>query len=115
MPMWPADGSVDIIDDVIVVNFGLVDITFENGEYFKTRHWRIEKNEQQEYKYYWQIYKNGSLIKDIVTDIPKVYTDILNGNGNYEIRVRVKNVDSNFSYPISTMKLLSDDNGINIE
>ena len=42
-PVWPAEGSIAVINNVIVINFGITDIVFnEHYSYFLAMHWVSE-------------------------------------------------------------------------
>lgn len=110
MPVWPADGSVAIINDVIVVNFGLSDVVFENdeqGSYFRARHWISEGHTGHTYKYSWKVFQNGEEIDSHVTDSDRLYLDIPDDSGDYKVTVTVKNETVEYEYPESSVKVNS--------
>ena len=102
MPAWPAEDSVAIIDDVVVVNFGMADVVFESdadGPFFRARHWVSEGHALHTYEYHWQIYKNGEYVDGFDSASDRLYWDASMSDGRYRITVRVRNADVDFSYP----------------
>jgi len=115
MPVWPAEGSVGIIDEVIVVNFGVSDIIFaedERGWYFRARHWISEGHEQHNYRYSWQVFRNGKLLRSSVTDIDRLYPLMPGSDDEYRITVMVTNETMNFNYPSASMVLTADNHNV---
>lgn len=110
MPAWPAEGSVGIIDDVIVVNFGLADVVLESdesGHFFRARHWVSEGHRQHNYEYHWQVYRNGAQIDSAITNNARLYFDVPNTEDIYRIIVTIRNTSAGYSYPNAAIELVS--------
>lgn len=108
MPVWPSDGSVDLIDGVIVVNFGITDIVFEEdaiGQFFRARHWVSEGNATRKYTYHWNLQRNGVEIGSWITSDARLYVNIPSSNDNYRASVKIQNVDEKYQYPVASMEL----------
>lgn len=107
MPAWPAEGSVNIIDDVIIVNFGLADAVLEedaDGQFFRARHYISEGHAQHSYEYSWQVYRNGNLIDSPVTSSAILRFDI-NSDDSYRVDVTIRNTATGFRYPKVTLNI----------
>jgi len=101
MPAWPAEGSVGIIDDVIVVNFGVIDLGFsqdENGHFFQVRHWISSGHARHDYSYRWRVYQGDVRIEDVTTQDSRFDFNLLDDNSSYRITVTITNVTTGFRY-----------------
>ena len=101
MPVWPAEGSVDIIDDIIVINFGVSDVIFEetdDGQFFRARHWISEGHAQHDYEYHWRVYRNGDYHFSTITNTSRLPFDELSADDNYRVQVSVRNATVGFNY-----------------
>jgi len=101
MPVWPSEGSVGIINDVIVINFGISDVVFvndEDGQYFLARHHLSE----HDYIYNWNLYRNGELAESYEGNSNRLDVKIDNANDDYSVTVIVRNRDVKFSYPMAS-------------
>jgi len=102
MPMWPAEGSVSIIEDIIVINFSAADIAFisgADGDYLQARHWVSEGHSSHDYEYRWHIYSNGKLIvEEVTTDSVLEHTFNLQ-ESEYRAVVTISNITVGFTYP----------------
>ena len=103
MPVWPLEGSIDVIDDVIVINHGIADVVCESeGErvVFRARHYRDENLAAAEYEYHWRLFRNSALILDEVSDSDRLYIDPLKAYGRYAAWVVIKNTRADYEYPL---------------
>ncbi|MCL2253219.1 MAG: glucosyltransferase domain-containing protein [Lachnospiraceae bacterium] len=105
MPAWPAEGSVGIINDVIVINFGIADIVIEEIDGVQTlraRHWISEECSTQAYEYYWEVYQDDNLIDSQITNVPSLNINKYNLDDAYRFIVKIKNINVDFNYqPLS--------------
>jgi len=101
MPVWPAEGSVAIINDVIVINFGIADVIFnEDTSHFHARHWISEGHASHDYEYEWLIYRNEVYFHSTITNIPELFLDVMPDENYYNVRVIIRNTTIGFSYPV---------------
>jgi hypothetical protein len=108
MPVWPAEGGIGIIDDVIVVNFGIADVvwaTDDNGAFFTARHWVSEGHASHIYEYQWTIYQNGKQIGSFVTAADRLDFDLPNADDHYLVTVKITNVTEGYSYPLASLEI----------
>jgi len=106
IPIWPAKDSINVINDVIVINFGVTDIVYEeNKGILRARHWINENLAPYDYEYSWDFYRNGSLINSIITNTNQLNLDIVIVDDIDQITVIIKNINTNFEYPKAEIKL----------
>jgi hypothetical protein len=110
MPVWPAEGSIAIINDIIIVNFGITDIIAEEIEgvrILRARHWISDAHATTPYEYYWEIFKDNELIDSRITNTSELHIDILSLEVAYggQVHVTVKNTATGFQYPFSSIDL----------
>jgi len=106
MPIWPAKGSVAIINDVIVINFGIADVIFEEDrQYLRVRHWISEGHAQHNYEYNWRVYQNDIYHFSTTTNTAELPFDDLTNENNYYVQVSIRNTSVNFNYPRTSISL----------
>jgi hypothetical protein len=99
MPTWPFAGSVAVIDDVIVVNFGMADIVRESdaeGQYFRARHW--QSGVYDEYEYSWEIFLDREFLSSSVTASDRLYYERPSIDNRCYVFVTVRNTATGFEY-----------------
>jgi len=102
MPIWPADDSVAIVNDIIVINFGTSDITLDtlaNEQNFRIRRWVSEGHANHDYEYYWRIYQNGVYFfsSTTITDELSV-NDVVIGENFYYVSVYFRNTTIGYDF-----------------
>ena len=98
MPIWPAEDSVAIINDVIVINFGIADVIYvEDEQYFRARHWINEGYASHEY--HWRVYLNDAYLFSSITNTTDLSFDMTETEGSYYVQVQIRNNNLNFHYP----------------
>jgi len=108
MPVWPAEGSVGIIDDIIVINFGLADVVFEvndDSQSFRARHWISDGHANHVYEYRWRVYKNGVYHFSTLTNSNSLSFPKPSANDYYRVHVGVRNATVGFDYPESSISI----------
>jgi len=106
MPIWPAEGSVAVINDVIVINFGIADVMFnEYNSYFQARHWVSEGHAGHDYEYDWRIYQNGDYFKSMTTSVPTLFLDTAIGENSYTANVTIRNSTIGYNWQIATITI----------
>lgn len=99
MPVWPSEGSVAVINNVIVINFGTADLVFDEiAQSFTVRHTRA--NEAVQYEYHWAIYQSEFRVYSLITQKNQVYLEDLTVTGNFVIFVSIENLTTNTTYPL---------------
>ena len=105
MPPWPLEGSVAVIFDVIVINYGIADVIHENnseeGHAFHARHYQAPELVAHDYEYHWRLFRNGVLVHDGLTDSDRFYIEPLKAYGAYAAWVTVKNVSTGYEYKVA--------------
>jgi len=102
MPLWPLEGSVTAIEDVIVINFGIADVVGESeGEafVFRARHYVGEDLAAQAHEYHWQLFRNGVPVYDAVSAADALYIEPFKAYGAYVAWVTVQNKQTGYAYP----------------
>lgn len=119
MPAWPAADCVAIIDGVIVVNFGVMDIVFaddEAGASLLVRHFVSDGHAEHAYEYIWDIRRIDDGIWhetlkttvdtpqfDIKSELAAIGDDTL--GDSYYCSVAIRNVDLDYRYPAMAIEI----------
>jgi len=104
MPIWPAEDSVAVINDVIVINFGIADVVLnEYYYYFQARHWVSEGHAEHDYEYDWRVYQNGTYFKSMTTSAPELLLDTTASGNNYTVEVIIRNTTIDFNWPSASI------------
>ena len=106
MPIWPAEDSVAVINDVIVINFGIADVIYnEYYSYFQARHWVSEGHASHDYEYDWRVSRNGDYLKSITTSVPELLLDIAPNENAYTVRVTIRNTTVDFNWHTASITI----------
>jgi len=107
MPVWPAEGSVDLIDNVIVINFGIAGIDYmeiDGIHVLTAKHWISPGHSHHIYDYTWIIHQNGDYYTHFTTNTNQIIYDF-SLNNDYIITVIVKNSTVDYTYPAPSLIL----------
>jgi len=106
MPVWPAEGSIAVINDVIVINFGIAAIVFnEHYSYFQARHWISEGHATHDYEYDWRVYQNDSYFKSLTTNEPELLLDTSTRENEYTVTVSIRNTTIDFNWSATSITI----------
>lgn len=92
MPLWPNKGSVQVIDDVIVVKmdeYRWIDINKNN----QTHEFRLQSGDEGKMYYVWQLFKDEKEISNYVGK-DRTFEADLDEVGSYYARVYIKNEET---------------------
>jgi len=100
VPAWPAEGSILIVNDIIVVNFGTADLILnEQTQTIDVRITKTYREKFQEFRFNWQVFENDQLILEYITDEPNLSIEMFEEINNLKAFVTIINKSRNIVFP----------------